>query len=225
MRPTNLSWVIFFAAVPVTAFAFQAVPAGIVKSVRADIPFVQKDSPLQILGMRSSIYDLAEQVHVANISGKKIVRLQLGWTIGARGQSPAPASFLGMPMDLNLAPGEWTTLGRQGITLTDVYRTLNHFQAPQGEVVLGAVFVQFEDGSTWSYGLPGKNRFEKTDDPGIQERLAPIIEQLRQRAGAGPSNQQACSGWSKLPGWARSLLGPPVVMAAAPPSGLVSHIR
>jgi hypothetical protein len=220
MRPKNVSRVVILAAVPVLALAFQAAPAGIVKSVRADFPFVQKDSPLQILGMRSSIYDLAEQVHVANISGKRIVRLQLGWTIGARGQNPAPASFLGMPMDLNLAPGEWTTLGRQGITLTDVYRTLNHFQAPQGEVVIGAVFVQFEDGSTWSYGLPGKNRFEKTDDPGIQERLAPIIEQLRERVGAGSSRQQACSGWSRLLGWARSILNPPAVLAAAPPLGM-----
>ncbi len=123
-------------------------------------------------------------------------------------------------MDLNLAPGDWTAVGRQGIRLTDVYRTLNHFQAPQGEVVIGAVFVQFEDGSTWSYSLPAKNRFEKTDDPGIQERLAPIIEQLRERAEAGPSNQQACSGWSKLLGWARPLLSPPLAMAAAPPLGL-----
>lgn len=220
MPHKSFPWLAILAALVMPAFSFQAAPAGIVKSVRADFPFVQKDSPLQILGMRSSVYDLAEQVHVANISGKTIVRLQLGWTIGARGQSPAPAAFLGMPMDLNLAPGDWTTLGRQGVTLSDVYRTLNQYRVPMGEVVLGAVFVQFEDCSTWSYGLLGKNRFEKTDDPGIQERLAPILEQLRERAGAGPSNPQACSGWTRLLAWARSILSPTVVMAAAPPMGL-----
>jgi len=215
MPRKSFPWAAILAALMFPAYAFQAAPAGIVKSVRADFPFVQKDSPLQILGMRSSIYDLAEQAHVVNVSEKTIVRLQLGWTIGARGQSPAPAAFLGLPVDLNLAPGEWTTLGRQGVTLTDVYRTLNHFRLPQGEVILGVVYVQFQDGSQWSYALQGRNRFEQTDDAGIRERVAPIIEQLRGKGSGEAPNQQACSAWSRLLAWARAWLNPPAGQAAA----------
>ena len=218
MPRKSLPWLAIFAALVAPAFAFQAAPAGIVKSVRADFPFVQKDSPLQILGMRSSIYDLAEQVHVVNLSNKTIVRLQLGWTVGARGQSPAPAAFLGLPADLNLAPGEWTTLGRQGVTLTDVYRTLNHFRLPEGEVILGVVYVRFQDGSEWSYGLQGRNRFEQTDDAGIRERVAPIIEQLRSRGSGETPGEQAWSGCFRLLARARAWLNLPAVSAAA--SGL-----
>ncbi len=124
------------SALATLAAAFQAAP-GIVKKVRADFAFVQTNAPVQVMGLRSTVHDFAEQVHVANVAAKKVVRLQLGWTVDGCGKSPARASFLGLPMDLDLAPGAWTSAGRQGITPTDVYRVLNQFQESCGEIQVG----------------------------------------------------------------------------------------
>lgn len=203
------------------AGAFQAVQPGIVKKLRTDMAFVQKDSPLQVMGMRSSIFDLAEQVHIANVSGKTIVRAQLGWTVDGCGKAPARAAFAGLPMDLNLAPGQWTTVGRQAITLTDTYRVLNELKEACGEAIVGVVYVEFSDGSKWSYSLIGRNRFETTESPEILERLSQPLREMREQtfaasnpplAKAGP---QAGSAWSKLVASIRCWLNP-LTAAAAP---------
>ncbi|GIU77009.1 MAG: hypothetical protein KatS3mg005_0247 [Bryobacteraceae bacterium] len=216
MRAAVLTQVAVLAMLAFPAGAFQAAQAGIVRKVRTDMAFVQKDSPLQVMGMRSSIDDLAEQVHIANVSGKTIVRAQLGWTVDGCGKAPARAAFVGLPMDLNLAPGQWTTVGRQGITLTDTYRVLNELKEACGEAVVGVVYVEFSDGSRWSYSLVGKNRFETTESPEILERLSQPLREMRERFGGqnpplAKTHPQACSGWSRLVASVRSWLAPMAV--------------
>ncbi len=185
MRAAVFAQVAALAMLTFPAAAFQAAQAGIVRKVRTDMAFVQKDSPLQVMGMRSSIYDLAEQVHIANVSGKTIVRAQLGWTMDGCGKAPARAAFVGLPMDLNLAPGQWTTVGRPGITLTDTYRVLNNLSEACGEIIVGVVYVEFSDGGRWNYNLAGTNRFEITKSPEIVDRLSQALKEMRERSSGG----------------------------------------
>ncbi len=174
------------AALAPLAAAFQAVP-GVVKKVRTDFAFVQTNAPVQVMGLRSTIHDFAEQVHVANVAAKKVVRLQLGWTVDGCGKSPARTSFLGLPLDLDLAPGAWTSAGRQGITPTDVYRVLNQLRESCGEIQVGVVFVQFADGTQWTYPLALQNRFAVSDAPEVIERLEPALREMREKSGSAQS--------------------------------------
>jgi len=229
MKPAVFVGIAALAVLAFPAGAFQSAQAGIVRKVKADMAFVQKDSPLQVMGMRSSIYDLAEQVHVANVSGKTIVRAQLGWTVDGCGKAPARAAFVGLPMDLQLAPGQWTTVGRQGITLTDTYRVLNGLKEACGEAIVGVVYVEFADGSQWSYALIGRNRFETTESPEILERLSQPLREMREKSSGGQNPPvaktapQTCSAWSKLVAQVRSWLTPVAVYAAPRRFGPVSH--
>lgn len=181
MQPARYVQIAFLGLLVCPAVALEGPQAGIVKKIRADMAFVQKGSPLQVMGIRSSIYDLAEQVHVANVSARTIVRAQLGWTVDGCGKAPPRTAFVGLPMDMKLEPGQWMTIGRQGITLTDTYQVLNHLGEACGEVIVGVVFVEFSDGSRWSYPLGGKNRFEVTDSKEIIDRLSQPLREMREK--------------------------------------------
>lgn len=173
------------AALVLPAGALQPPPAGAVKQLRAGMAAGQKDSPLQVLALGSSTEDLAEYVRVVNLSARTIVGVQLGWTTDGCGKAPARHVALGLAQDVVIEPGQWTTLGRQGVRVADALRKLRALGESCGEVTVGVVHVRFAGGGAWRYDLEQQKRFEISDSPELRRRLAAAAEAMR-RQGAGP---------------------------------------
>lgn len=182
---TSLPWLLGGCCLlPWPAAGFQA-PAPAVKRIRTDMAVVQKDSPLQVIGLRTSLEDLAEQVHVANISAKTAVRVQLGWTVDGCGKTPARLVSPGLPMDAVIGPGMWSTLGRQGIDPARVRKAAAGFGESCAEVIVGVIHVRFADGSEWNYPLDLEKRFQTEQRPGLVRKLAPLAEEMRKKTAQG----------------------------------------
>lgn len=169
---------------PWPAAGFQAA-AATVKRIRTDMAVVQKDSPLQVIGMRTSLEDLAEQLHVANISAKTAVRVQFGWTVDGCGKTPARLVFPGLPMDAVIGPGMWATVGRQGIDPARVRKAAADLGESCAEVTVGVIHVRFADGSEWNYPLEQEKRFQTEQTPEVVRKLAPLAEEMRKKTAPG----------------------------------------
>jgi arginine/lysine/ornithine decarboxylase len=167
------------AALVLPAAAVQPPQKTTVSRLRAGMAVMQKDSPLQVLGLGSSAEDLAEYVRVMNVSARPIVHVQLGWTADGCGKAPARLVSLGPPQDVLIEPGRWTTLGRQGIHVSQILDSLGRLDESCGEVIVGVVEVRFADGGHWRHDLERLGKFEISDSPVLRRRLAAAAEEMR----------------------------------------------
>src|SRR6266542_2177214 len=73
-----------------------------------DFAFVQKDSPLQVIGTTADLKDSYSRVFVVNVSEQPIQRAQFGWTMSTQvnGEKRVLAVAYGPLVDLNLPPLE-----------------------------------------------------------------------------------------------------------------------
>jgi hypothetical protein len=150
------------------------------------------------MGVASSLQDFLHEVHLANVSEKTVAKAQLGWIVEATGPKPARLVFSGMPFDLNLKAGAWTTVGRQGASLSTVLEFLNSVKAERGKVTVGVISVEFTDGQKWTYFLPARQQFEQGYSEETHRKLTPALQELQNRTLKGGSASQdqarkACS--------------------------------
>ena len=154
-----------------------------VESMTTDYPFIQLGAPIQVAGVTLNVdkLDLADRVTLVNLSSKTVVRYQLGWIYREQGADVQGDFQLGRVSDILLRPNSATTTGSQGIGMNTAASIFKQRGIQKGEVVIGVVYVQFDDGSQWNYPLTVKRRFEQREDPGLREKIAPLIQQERAR--------------------------------------------
>lgn len=156
---------------------------GAVESLTTDYPFMQVGAPVQVAGVRLNVdkLDLADAVTLVNVSNKTVVRYQLGWIYRQQGTDAQGDFQVGRVSDILLRPNTATTTGSQGLGMNTAAGIFKQRGIRNGEVVIGVVYVQFEDGSQWSYPLDIKRAFEQKEDPALRQKIAPLIEQERAR--------------------------------------------
>jgi len=162
--------------------------------IAGDFVFVQKDSPLQVVGVTSTLKDSYSRVIAVNVSAKTIQQAQFGWTVTTRtGNTKAVIAFgYGPHLDFKLPPFEVSEAGAQGASVNLLMDKMKEVGAKQSEVRLGVVYVKFEDGSEWWYPLEGNKQFIEVSDPGLVEKVGPKVQEYRQRNGLVGSSR-ACS--------------------------------
>lgn len=148
-----------------------------------DFPVFQENAPLVVIAVAGSVskLDMANEVDLLNVSDKTIVGYQLGWVISGGNQAGRGVPFYGMRFDANLKPGEALTSSGQGASFSMVQttRSLNHWSSAL--IVIGVVYVKFEDGSEWVYPLSIKRSFPEKDDPTLHQRVDPVVKSLIER--------------------------------------------
>jgi len=155
-----------------------------IRSLSSNFVFLQKDTPLQVVGVQMTLDDLCNKVIVANVSQRAIVRAQFGWTI-SESRNPSPSNVAvsyGLVFDVTLPPGEVTGLGPQGVTITSVTDTAKQLGAQRGAVVTGVVYVKFADGTEWYYPLKERKAFVEISDPSVVMRISPKVREYRAKA-------------------------------------------
>ena len=121
--------------------------------------------PLKIMTVESDgSRDFVNSVEVKNVSGKTIVRYQLGWifraaepaTVGFVDGNETYGSFLGNPVQANLGPSSSDVAPPQGVLPMDTAPLLDSKHASEHVfIVLGVTRVEFKDGTTWTADAGG----------------------------------------------------------------------
>lgn len=161
-------------------FGFASVAQGQLGPMVVNFPVFQEGSPLVVIAVAGSIskLDMLNEVDLLNVSDKTIVGYQLGWVVsGGNGEGPG-VPFYGMRFDANLKPGGVLTATGQGASFSSVQstRALNHWSSAL--VMVGVVYVRFQDGTEWSYPLAIKRSFPEKDDPTLHQRVDPAVKSL-----------------------------------------------
>lgn len=179
---SNLAFGIVYLAVAVGLLYGQEVKT---RSIRADFVFLQKDTPLQVVGVTMSLQELYQSVVVVNVSNRTILRAQLGWTISNPRDPNRDRVVVGFgpPFDLNLPPLEVAKIGSQGATFSIVTEMLQKLDHARGKLMIGAVNVKFEDGGEWTYPLSTRREFDQSNDPALVERISPKVREFRRSQG------------------------------------------
>ncbi len=160
------------------------IPAyAAVESVQPRFALFQKGAPLQIVGARHTLQDFLDEVALTNVSERTIVKAQIGWVVGDMAKpNEAGQPFLGLPFDLELAPGEFETVGRQGATFSSVAEVLEAIGSQNGLVNACVVYVKFQDGGEWSYDLKAHQYVEEEYDEELRRRISPgLLEFLEKK--------------------------------------------
>jgi hypothetical protein len=161
-----------------------------------DFAFVQKDSPLQIFGVKSDLKDAYDRVYVINVSDRPILRAQFGWTMSTRTDTERRLLAVGHGplVDLNLPPLEVSVVQAQGATLSSVTEAMRANKVQHANLELGVVYVKFDDGTEWMYPLSERKEFIEENNPTIIQKITPKTQEFRQRNGLlGKTDSKRCS--------------------------------
>jgi hypothetical protein len=177
----------------------------------ADFAFVQKDSPLQIIGARADLKESYNRVTVINVSSQTILRAQFGWTLSDQEKQMQVAAIgYGPPVDLNLPPLEIARVGAQGATHSIITEKMRAVQTKHVELTLGVIYVKFQDGTEWRYPVAERKGFIQVDDPALLQRIRPKVQEFRANNGLLGKSSKACP------------IG--VKASSTPPMGLLARI-
>lgn len=161
----------------------------------------QTGAPLHVVGtgLDQNRLDLADQVILMNASDKMIVSCRLGWIYRRANELESTGPWaVGRPIELRLNPNSLATVGSQGIGFNAARDVFKKNGIAKGEVVVGVVEVGFQDGTSWTYPLAQKGRFEVKQDPNLGERLRVLLE--AEKAKKGPTAKAIQDGPSGCPG-------------------------
>lgn len=188
-----------------------------------DFAFVQKDSPLQIVGATSNLQqkDFYSQVLVVNVATRPILRAQFGWIIANKDNEKQVFGIgYGPLVDLNIQPLTVATVGPQGATLSMVSEKAHAAGVPHIKLRLGVIYVKFEDGSEWKYPLAERKVFDQIDDPTLIQKISPKVREFRIKNGMAKNTPPACTQPNASPkqssgfmAWLSGLFSVPTVHA------------
>jgi hypothetical protein len=193
----------FFAAVLVV---FVSLPTFAAHHLEAVFP-VQKDSPIQIIGVLNTPHDMAGRIEVRNQSRTTIVDIQLGWVI----EAPAGCSHTGMPPiiergkieEVSIEPGAKYSTFSYRIGTRKMLNLMHTGQTEYLYIQLGVVYVRFVDGSTWQFDLKKELSFDHNEffdsrscGPETEQAIKTEEDQLRSnvRCGQGKAFVISSSG-------------------------------
>ena len=191
-----LSYLTLFSALgPMFCFGTE------IASMSSDIVTVQKSAPLQVVGVRMSLENLCEYVIAANVTEKTIVRVQLGSVLSEKrngGASPA-AIFQSPVLAVRIPPSDIAKIGPHVTKFQEMTSTLSNLGARRGVLLTGITYVQFSDGTEWSYPLTAKRAFEEIQDSELMNRVLPKLRQYRAttRASRQGSPSRTCGASAK----------------------------